>query len=393
VDYRVLVAVDGDAVTVRTDMARMAPELRAVALDALARHLEVDLHVHEPMRKADATGPERPDPRYSELATLIEHARSDWAAWGQLLTRKVLDLLDAGKLLPLNRQNETVLRRLFEDHREALLVQINGRADLDARRMSQLQTAGLVSPDIAQRGGYVALAYRLGKGLDTLKQHELPVPDRQATLAEALRVAVAPKLTPEDEAAIEWVQKRAGELITRPVQTAAGRVLVRLSDDDLGSIRATLAGHLEEGTDRGKLKQDLAAALTGTTLQNDLDRIIRTELQFAHGYGAYNKLKEQAKTEFGEDDPQVYRVASINACTHCKRIWGPPTKPIIYRLSQIEAHEAQGGNVGLPAAQWGPVIGPVHPNCACSPLAYYRPVFQDAISRVAEEVLKNFGRF
>lgn len=32
-------------------------------------------------------------------------------------------------------------------------------------------------------------------------------------------------------------------------------------------------------------------------------------------------------------------------------------------------------------------------NCACSPLAYYRPEFQDAISRVADDILKTFGRF
>lgn len=112
----------------------------------------------------------------------------------------------------------------------------------------------------------------------------------------------------------------------------------------------------------------------------------------AHGYGAYVKLKGQAKA-LGDEDPLVYRIASINACAQCKRIWGLPTAPVIYRLSQIEAWEARGGNVGLPAAQWGPVIGPVHPNCACSPLAYYRPEFKDAISRTADEILKTFGRF
>jgi hypothetical protein len=387
-DYRVLVRVEDGTLTVRTDLRAMPIDLREATIDALSRHLACRGH-HAPMRKAG--GSEQPDPRYAELAMLIEHARGDWEAWGAVLTQRVLDLLDAGKLLPLTEANEHLIRALFEDHQTALLVALQGDHGLDARRMGELQAAGLVSPQIAARGGYLSLAYRLGRGLDALKAHERPLATRPATMAEVLRTALATHLTPEDTAAVAWARQRAGFLITRPVVTARGRVLVRLTDQEAGGIRAAVAAHLQ-GEGGGNLKHDLAAALRGTDLQNDLDRIARTEMLFAHGYGAYQALKAKA-AELGDDDPLVYRLASVNACTHCKRIWGPPTVPVVYRLSLIEAREAAGGNVGLPAAQWGPVIGPVHPNCACSPMALYRPEFKDAIGRVADDILKTFGRF
>lgn len=388
--FRTIATVDGDSITLETDWTGMEAAHRAAALAGLQEHLGCR-HGHEPMELATKPMGEVPDPRYGELLALIEHARADWDAWGPRLTRRVLDLLDAGKLLPMTEASEKVIRALFDDHRLAMVIDMAGPGRAGRDRVMKLVEAGLVSPEIASQGGYVEVAYRLGKGLETLKQHERPITTREFELGEVIEEALKPQLTVADRHAIRWAQERAGELIRRPADKAASAVTRRLSDEELGSLRTTVSKHLADG-DRGNLKHDLQEAIKGTDLTNDLDRIVRTEIAFAHNYGAYQKLKEETKA-LGEADPQVYRVASVNACKHCLRIWGPPSAPVVYRLSEIEQWEADGGNVGVPAAEWGPVIGPVHPNCACSPLAYYRADLEDAIRRATDLVISTFGKF
>ncbi len=131
--------------------------------------------------------------------------------------------------------------------------------------------------------------------------------------------------------------------------------------------------------------------MQGTTLTNEIDRIVRTELAFSHSWGAYRALKSQAAENLGQGDPYVYKFASPHACDECRRIWGEPHDPIRYRLSTIEAREAAGANFRLPRAQWGPVIGPVHPHCTEGPLQLWNEVLVSAINDAADEILKHFG--
>lgn len=376
-----------DGLVIRTDWDAMPGHQLGAAVDALCAHLGCH---PEAMRKA---GPlrERVDPRFGELAVLIAHATDNWAHWGKRLAERVVDLVEHVNLFPIGVETQRALRSLFDDHRAALQVSLGAPA-IASQRLARLQDAHLLSPLLTEAGGGLEIAYRLGKGLDTLRLHELPVRVDPPPFAQAVALARTVPLTETDRHAIRWAQTRAGELIRRPVETAAGKMAVRLGDEEIGSIRHAVAGHIAAGEARQNLVHDLQEAVKGTAISNDLERIARTELAAAHNFGAYVKLKEQAKAA-GIDDPQVYRTASINACEHCKRIWGPPTKPKIYRLSLIEAREAAGGNVGVPSEHWGPVIGPVHPNCLCGPVALWHPSFGDAVSRAAEEVIKKFGRF
>lgn len=393
-----VVDVDPDgAVVIQTERWRkhLPTERRADVVRAFAALLDVsaeDLHDHDPMEKAVRPMGEQPDPRYGELLSLIEAARKDWDTWGTKLTRRVIKLLDQGHLLPLSADTQAVLRALFDDHRMAVAVTFlgPGAAGVPAAKLEQLIRSGLVDRSVAERGGYVELAYRLGRGLNTLRQHDRPARDREVSLGAALEEALKTKIDARDRKAVDYARKRVGELIRIPLARPAVQLDRVLTDEEAGSLRAAVAEHVEEGgTER--LKRDIQEAIKGTRITNDLDRIIRTELQFAHSYGAYKTLKEQAKTELGEDDPLVYRVASIGACTHCLRLWGQPTSPRRYRLSELEKWEAQGGNFGLPAAEWGPTIGPVHPQCCCSPVAYFNEEAEDAIAKAVENIMRAAG--
>lgn len=388
------VDVDGDRVVVATDRwrERLPAHLRYPVVMELAELLGVagalDHHDHEPMQKGGPTEMgEVPDPRYGELLALIERARLDWSTWGARLTERVTTLLDRGQLLPMTERTEGVLRALFDEQRLAVLVTFTGPGNTPRARVEQLIRSGLIDRTIVERGGMIEIAYRLGRGLDLLRQHERPIPDRAPRLEAALREALEVKLDARDQAAVAYARKRVGQLIRIPLERPYVDVDRLLTDEEAGSLRATVAQHVEGGS-RERLKARLQDAVNGTRITNDLDRIIRTELQFVHGYGAYTALKDQAKKNLGEDDPLVYRVASVNACRQCLRIWGPPTAPRHYRLSELEAWEAQGGNFHLPAAEWGPTIGPVHPNCMCAPVAYYNPAAEDAIQRAVRNILK-----
>jgi hypothetical protein len=175
----------------------------------------------------------------------------------------------------------------------------------------------------------------------------------------------------------------------RPAQTATGGLLRTLTDREAIRIRQAIAGGLERKASPSELRSSLHEALTGSpSLQNDLDRVVRTELHFAQAHGGYVSLKTQAK-DAGEDDPWVYKITSPRACAACRRIWGSnPRDPVKYRLSYIEGREAAGGNFGKKQKDWGPVIGPVHPNCAEGPLMTWHERLVPKIRQAGEAYLE-----
>jgi hypothetical protein len=138
------------------------------------------------------------------------------------------------------------------------------------------------------------------------------------------------------------------------------------------------------------LERDLRDAVAGTPLTNDMERVARTELRDAHAEGAYQTLK--AETErLGLNDPEVYKITSPTACADCVRIWGRGGSKR-YRLSQVEAWEAQGGNMGKPHQQWGPTIGTVHPNCGCGPLLYFNASTHQAMLTAVDEIMAGYPK-
>ncbi len=376
--------VDGGEVYLRTNLRGhpFAPDI--------ARALSAHLGASEQLVKADDPTTNR-DWKYPDLDVLIMKARRDWVRWGLDLVKAIERLYADGKLYPLTPEREAVLQGLFADHQAWLTVRFTGLRDL------------LPAPKDAdgyQAPSHIEAAYRLGKGLDMLDaalHYRADAPGAEPrTTEDVLRAALEIPLTAQDVHAMQYAQRRAGIYMSRPGTALRDEITRTLSAEERhvaeetntkaaqGKGPAATPGGLTEAqsaviqaatetavaermstTTFARRLRDLADA----TLTNDMDRVARTELRFAHAYGAYRKLKDQA-AEAGSTDPLVYKLTSMTACAHCVRIWGRKGS-IRYRLSEIEAWERDDGNFKKKASQWRATIGPIHPNCTCGTLLLY----------------------
>lgn len=413
---RVDVHGHGAALRVQTNLGAVDPCDLPAIFAALGEHVDFD---GEALRKAAAPrGGEGPDPRYPQLISLVKQARKDWDRFGARLVAEIRRLLDEGKLLPLTPVNEALLLELFRDHRVALVVRFAGHTE-DLPRLQRLVEAGLVRPPVKQPS-LIDVAFRLGRGLNAMELHRVKAPGAPP-LETVIREALAVQLTPRDEKALEYARRRAAVFMRRPVdQVAMGasRVLVmselhafqRATADAIQGAKghqdlaralrdaaSAVAGHPVADVEAVRaggsaaVSAAVAEAMATRTLQNDMERVARTELAFAHCWGGYEALRQQT-ADAGIRDPLVYKFVAPRACTDCKRIWGPPSKPRLYRLSEIEAREAEGGNFGRDRQEWGPTIGPVHPNCTEGPLAYWDQKLVASINKAADEILAAYRR-
>jgi hypothetical protein len=384
---RLEVEVHGhDEVHLRSSLLHLDPCVHPALIGALADHLGYEVR---PLRKA-VEDPADVDPRYPWLRTLIRRARDLWSKWGDLLVEEIRKLLRRGDLVPMTRKNEAIINELLREHEVGFLIEFSGyAAPQDQTHVDSLVGKGLVSEDYAETA-LVPISYRKGRGLEALAAHEVP-DDQSPPLEEVVREALEVLVTPKDEAAIAYARRRAATYMRRPVvgrTTEAERIL---TEAERWAIAETVARAVERRTSADKLAQELRAAVQYTSLTNDMDRVARTELHAAHAHGAYETLKTMAKNT-GEDDPYVYKLVRPGACVECRRIWGPPEQPIVYRLSYIEQREAAGGNFRLPAKSWGPVVGPVHPNCTEGALLLYREEIFDAQRAALADLDATFGR-
>lgn len=373
--------VEGRQVHVRSSLRNLEQCLHPQILGALADHLGFSV---QPLEKAVALIDV--DPRYPWLRTMIERARSDWNRHGTILVEEISRLLRSGRLLPLTSDNEGVLRQLLENHEVGIALDFVGRHH-NTVVVDRLVQSGAVSADYADRAT-VPISYRLGRGLNALAAHR--VPGAAPSLEEVLRQAVTTPLTDQDRAAMDFARRRAGIYMRRPAQarqTEAERVLTTAEQWAIGE---TVAQGVEGRRSWRSISQDLAGAMGGSTLTNDADRVARTEVHQAQSLGAYVGLKE-ATTSIGVEDPLVYKLVRPNACDDCRRIWGDPKDPIRYLLSFIEGREAAGGNFRIPHDQWGPVIGPVHPNCTEGALLYWREDLFEATQAALQDLDDWFG--
>ena len=375
------------ALRVRTNLRELEAEQIPAVISSLLEHAGCGCD-HEHLAKAMLpAGGEGEDPRYSRLFKLIRHARRDWRTWGDQLVAEITRLLDAGKLLPMTSANEAVLLELLRDHELALVARITGRPPAPRRELERLKRKGLVTPEV-EHTALLAVSYRIGRGLDMLEAHRInKAPPVSQTVGDALKV----ELTPRDREAMAYVQRRGAVFMRRPAANAVSEAQRVLSEAEYAPIRETLEEGVSRRWSRAKVARELQQAVVGNpSLTNDFDRVARTEMVFAHNHGAYMALKHQADGA-GLEDPEVYKMVSPNACRECKRIWGPPGAPKRYRLSFIEQREAAGGNFRLKRAQWGPVIGPIHPNCTEGPLQIWHRDLHEAIEEAAAEVLEHWG--
>lgn len=387
---RVEAHLRGGELHIDTNFGSLDPCCHGDVFAALAVHLGLD--GVEMAKAADVRGPGPPDPRFPELRTLILRARRDWMRYGDGLVSEVTRMLRRGKLFPMTPDVEYQLRELFEDHRIGFLARVTGHIEDPARMKRLLESTEKPTPE-DPADGLVGLAWRLGKKFDGTKPRRLTAAEIRADapdMATIVKSATLARLDPVEIEAIRYAQRKAAIYMRRPamqVQDEMVRVLTeaehaqtrRLDPHEQVLVAGAVARAVQGRQDDKYLARELREAVSGhSSLTNDMDRVARTELVFAVNDGARVMLREQTKAA-GIADPDVWKMVRPRACRECQRIWGPPEKPRIYKLSQVEANDAAGGNFRKPARDWVAVTGPVHPNCTEGPLLLHTPELHDAL--------------
>lgn len=299
---------------------------------------------------------ELPSPLAPEINALIEQATVDFERYGAALFKAVWDLIQGGKLLPMTEETRVRLERLYRAHEAAVLMRFSGTA-LDLEGLKLAIKTGRIGPGYEGARGHntLSLLYRAGRA------HDVTGPPKvrgATTTVDALRKARETPISSREDATLNYIQQRGAVYMRRPVMAARTAVDRVLTEAEYSKVRGAVALGVDEGFSAKRLAQELRDATSGTVLLNDMRRVARTEAAFSAHAGALATLQEHAERA-GEKDPQVYKIISPGACAQCRRIWGTFGSPVIYRLSEIVGRS----NFGLPAKEWGPTIGPTHPNC------------------------------
>jgi len=341
------------------------------------------------------------DPRFPELKALLKLARRSWEEYGAALIEEVRKLVDRGRLFPFHGEEVAELDRLLASHAVSLRLRLFGGLPSPDEIAAAKATGALEGdPVVLSERSAITLAYRAGKRWERVAAAaDEPVPpplpgdevQPEPQLARVVRELVEEPLTQRDRRALAYIQQRGAIYMRRPIATATGAVLGEVSDasgdmrrlfpSEEKKVRDAVEAQIRAGEGWRTLGPKLHDALEGSpTLTNDVDRIARTELSFAHAHGAHAALRERLEAaELPPDEQMVFKLAQPTACSDCLRIWGPHTNPTLYKLSEVEASSFGGGNFGKPRSQWGPTIGPTHPNCTEGPLQLYRPEIAAAV--------------
>lgn len=372
---RYVIPVDQHPGHVHVDLSGLPSATRLAVLGAMANHAlhEVDL------AKAVHGEGEGADPRFPELNALVDRVRTTWSWWARRLADHLAALLGSGA--PPEKVEEAIA-----EHDAGVTAAITGQVPArDRDVVDDLVAAGALSADLATSAP-IPTAVRLGMAHDPINPRGVAAP----TVHPLTR-----PLSPNELGAMAYARKRAAIYMRRPIAGLQATVdLVALDSAPvsrrLPAIERKLVGDVIEQaiadrTPVGQVAKQLRAAVQGTSLSNDMDRVAITELAFAHNHGALVGL--EASIPPGSD-PMVYKIVNPGACADCRRIWGHPANPVRYRLSVVKA----GDNFGKSHGQWGPTVGPGHPRCTCPPLLIWNDAVHDAVQDVAEELRRIYGR-
>lgn len=185
--------------------------------------------------------------------------------------------------------------------------------------------------------------------------------DDLATIEKKL--AKAPPLSRQERNAMAIAKQRAGDFcrgLGNKVNLNTQQVLIE-ADRELRiqyqtEIRDAVSRNIAARETVSRLRSDLGHATEDWS--RDFRRIAVTEKHRAMSEGQVDEYRE----EYGPDARVAVR-PTPDACQHCKRLYiGPDGQPRVFLLSDLEAN---GSNYGRKAADWLPVVPPMHPNCQC----------------------------
>ncbi len=284
-------------------------------------------------------------------------------------------------------QDELVAHRLAI-HAAGLLYQ-HGVRDYRVREA--------LARDILGRAPWVVDLIGAGYRLGLVHQAVKP----EVEWDRAWSVAQRAPLTDVDRFMLAHVKARGGAYLRKVAYTASEAGNLALLERDVKITRDQmlrgieerihphrLAGFMADLTGRKVDRGDGVMIWSGGDWSRDWRRVARTELAFAHNHGALSAMLQRHPENADRKDGDPLRVPRVLVfkqpqrvrrregklwapCTHCYRIWyADDTTPQLYPLDDVIA---AGENVGKKAAEWGPTVGPTHPNDLCGPLREFIP--------------------
>ena len=249
------------------------------------------------------------------------------------------------------------IRQIVEDYHDAFIVNTVSPEAVTAPVLERLREQGLVNVKVESTKD----AYLYGQALALMQS------DKFANMGyNEFKQYLKKNPIPLSEAevhAVNMAQMSAGQACKGLGNFVAARSGALIIEGD-AELRARTEGIIQDATALNiarretvqRLKSDLGWATDDWS--RDWNRIAVTEKQNAMQRGVADHYRD----EYG-GDVLVAKRRMHDSCRHCSRVYeGTDGQPIIFKLSELEAH---GTNVGRKAMDWQAVVGVVHPNCQC----------------------------
>lgn len=279
------------------------------------------------------------------------------------------------KPLATPEQLDTIQRFIHDYHLAFIAGQV-GPQYINVADVQRLIDAGILPQDLGytyqpapgeippETAKFISDAYHYG-----VMMGSAPLVRAQANEMSAadFRKRKPPKLSPQETAARDYVQRHATEFIKGLGNTVA-RDFTTIAIENDAELKAKFQQAIKEEIDINIAHRDQwrkAASEMGHKTGDwarDFKRIAATEKQGAFQEGFTAGLIER------EGDPETIFVSKIpnpDACKDCVRLHltaGQGSNPKIFKLSTLMQN---GTNVGKKRQDWSAVVGTIHPWCSC----------------------------
>lgn len=285
---------------------------------------------------------------------------------GRIRAALGVDVLEKAVKPLLTPEQVREVAKIIRDYHTAFTISLGMEEYVDPDEVRRLVKEKILPPEAAD---IIEDAYLFGQLAASIREMGEPADLKKMSYPEfKARIKARPVgLTTEQKRAVEWAKHSAathikglGNKIADDWSKVAVEADAALRREYEGVIRDTVASNIERQQTVRKLASDLGHATEDWS--RDFGRIAATEKQQAFQEGFANKL---VQSEGDARDIYVAKIPKPDACPDCVRLHltaGVGSRPKVFRLSELQQN---GTNRGLKRGNWLPVVGTVHPWCAC----------------------------
>ena len=255
------------------------------------------------------------------------------------------------------------IARIVEDYHNALTYMTLGPDYLDDEDAKRLRAKGLIDPEAAEN--YPELAYMFGRILEDIGDEEA-ISLSYADFLKYLRDN-PPLLDMENRATIDVIQREFHhdiEKLTDRVEVDVKRTILD-GEDDLRRKLKTARKKMTVGVEKRQTAEQIGREIERATgdYTSDWFKLTATRVTEAGLEGRAEQIA--TLSELGQE-ARVFKRPRPDACKWCADLYLMPDKktPKVFTLSEM--HGFGRHTRGTRKEEWRPVVGPVHPWCACT---------------------------